>query len=80
MENSPAVIQSVSEQTGLATVELLPTAGNKHLPRYSDVVQVPLSRLRPPRNEVRKTGNKISIKPLYNIQRFMIRKMMRGIG
>ena len=52
IEDSPAIVQSVSEQTGLATVELCPPGSTDH-PRYSETVQVPLSRLKPPRNEVR---------------------------
>ena len=37
IEDSPGTVVSVSEQTGLATVEL---GGDKELPRYSDTVQV----------------------------------------
>ena len=47
--NSPGIVVSVSEQTGLATVEV---TGDSELPRYSDTVQVPLSRLTPPRSQV----------------------------
>ena len=48
-----ATVISVSEQTGLATVQLEPPSDADFTPaRYSDTVQVPLSRLKPPRNEV----------------------------
>ena len=48
-----ATVLSVSEQTGLASVQLEPPSDPDFQPaRYSDTVQVPLRRLTPPRNEV----------------------------
>ena len=48
-------VASMSEQTGLATVSLESPSDEDYLPaRYSDTVQVPITRLKPPRNEVSK--------------------------
>ena len=37
----------------MASIQLDPDKGDTHAPRYSDTIQVPVSRLRPVRNEVR---------------------------
>ena len=51
---SPAHVLSISEQTGLATVALLPPTDEEFQPcRFSDTVQVPISRLRAVRHQVR---------------------------
>ena len=59
MQNCQGIVESVSEQTGLAVISLQPsTSQDFEPPRYSDTVQVPLSRLIPPRNQVYKTFSK----------------------
>lgn len=48
-----AIVSSLSEQTGLATVLLHPPSSDQFMPtRFSDSVQVPISRLKPPANKV----------------------------
>ena len=52
-DDSKGLVRSVSESTGLATVELLPPSSDDFTPpRYSDTVQVPITRLRPPNQDV----------------------------
>ena len=49
---------SISEPQGIATVHFDIPAGNG-IPRTNDTLEVPLSRLQPPSNEVSFYGNKV---------------------
>lgn len=51
--NTMGVVASVSEQTGMVTIQLEPDPVNFYAPRFSDVIHVPLARLIPPRNQFR---------------------------
>ena len=58
IHESVGQVLSVSEQTGLSTVQLQPPTTRDYQPaRWSDAVQVPTSRLKAPRNEVSVTYN-----------------------
>ena len=62
IHDSLGQVESVSEQTGLATVTLQPPTDGEHQPpRYSDTVQVPVSRIKPLRTEVN-IANRIKLK------------------
>jgi hypothetical protein len=50
IHNTEGTVLSVSEQTGQVTVQL--TTDNGLSPRYSDTIQVPVTRLEPIRNKV----------------------------
>ncbi len=53
LHESVGTVQGVSEQTGLATVQLLPVTDDKFQPvRYADMVQVPVTRLKAPQSQV----------------------------
>ena len=52
---------SISEPQGIATVHFDIPAGNG-IPRTNDTLEVPLSRLQPPSNEVSLYGNKVGPK------------------
>jgi E3 ubiquitin-protein ligase HECTD4 len=53
IHNSGAQVVTVSEQAGMVTAKLQPPSDDDFQPpRYSETVQVPISRLRPPRNQV----------------------------
>ena len=64
VSDSLGTVLSVSEQTSMVTVQLDPetmaTEGVRR-PRYSDTVQVPVTRLQPVRSEVNIYGNMINI-------------------
>ena len=58
VHNTMGVVISVSEQTGIATIQLEADPVNFYAPRFSDVIHVPLTRLVPPRNQVSNKRNK----------------------
>lgn len=53
IDDSQGTVLSVSEQTGMVTVQLDPEGPEDRHPRYSDTVQVPITRVLPIRNEVK---------------------------
>ncbi|XP_062590799.1 probable E3 ubiquitin-protein ligase HECTD4 isoform X2 [Saccostrea cucullata] len=57
IDDSRGSVISVSEQTGMVTVQLDPETEEDRHPRFSDTIQVPLTRLIPVRNEIYKSAN-----------------------
>lgn len=53
IDDSQGTVLSVSEQTGMVTIQLDPEGGEDRHPRYSDTIQVPITRVMPVRNEVK---------------------------
>lgn len=66
------VVASVSEQTGMVTIQLEPDPVNFYAPRFSDVIHVPLARLIPPRNQVshERIENKSSFLHMFILNNF----------
>lgn len=52
IDDSQGTVLSVSEQTGMVTIQLDPEGGEDRHPRYSDTILVPITRVMPVRNEV----------------------------
>ncbi|OWF52164.1 E3 ubiquitin-protein ligase HECTD4 [Mizuhopecten yessoensis] len=52
IHNTTGTVLSVSEQTGMATLQLDTDPNLIYAPRYSDTIQVPVTRLQPIRNEI----------------------------
>ncbi|XP_055995500.1 probable E3 ubiquitin-protein ligase HECTD4 isoform X2 [Ostrea edulis] len=57
IDDSSGTVVSVSEQTGMATVQLDHETEEDRHPRFSDTVQVPINRIIPVRNEIYKSTN-----------------------
>lgn len=53
IDDSQGTVLSVSEQTGMVTIQLDPEGCEDRHPRYSDTIQVPITRVMPVRNEVK---------------------------
>lgn len=53
IDDSQGMVLSVSEQTGMVTLQLDLEGGEDRHPRYSDTIQVPITRVMPVRNEVK---------------------------